>query len=180
MLNVWTVFGGLATLGCITLLLVTIIRLRIRNGAGEPAHADDAVEFSLDRYRPMQRLLSEQDMLFLKQSLGYTKQMGKRWKRQQLGLFKMYLKELRIDFYKLHAEARSIVADTGIESPDFVRQLIHQRIQFGYAVAKVELHLSLASCGLGAVTATPLLQTVEVMRMRLQTMAPRPTPTLVR
>ena len=180
MLNTWTVLGGPVMLGCITVLLVTIIRLRIRNGASGRAHADGAAVFSLDRYRPMQRLLSEQDMLFLKRSPGYTKQMGKRWKRHQLVLFKMYLRELRLDFYKLHAEARSIVADTGMESSDLVRQLIRQRIQFEYATAKVELQISLAGFGMGAVSARPLLKTVEMMRKQLQTMAPRPMPTLVR
>jgi hypothetical protein len=179
-MTAWTLLGGMVTVGSVMCLAYAVFRMRsgIRQHtaaeAGSPAGG-----FSIDRYRPMERLLSAEDLEFLRRAHGYTPELGARWKKQQLRLFQMYLAELRCDFRQLHAAARAIVANTHTESPEIVRALVSQRVQFEYVSLRLELEIRMAQCGLGQVSAKGLIAMVERMRQELEVLAPRPMPILV-
>jgi hypothetical protein len=141
--------------------------------------AGSPVGFSLERYRPMERLLSGEDLRFLRQAPGYSPKLGARWRKQQLRLVGMYLGELRRDFRELHREARAIVANSRQESPDLIRALVAQRVKFEFAAANLEMRILLAQCGLTNVNAAPIIALVESLRLDLSILAPKPMPVLV-
>src|SRR5258708_38859278 len=102
-----------------------LVRRRRANTTDEDA---DSYGFTLENYGPMERLLAEEDFLFLQSQPGYRPEMGARWTRERRRLFRLYLAELRRDFWRLHAEARSLVAHAGADSGDLVTsRMWHQR-----------------------------------------------------
>jgi len=112
----------------------------------------------------MERLLSEQDLVFLKSQPGYREHMGERWKRERRRIFRLYLAELKRDFRRLHAKARLLVAHADADSADLVRILLRQRWTFAWAAANLQVRLALAWAGIGKVDAAPLIDLLEAMR----------------
>ena len=55
-------------------------------------------ELSVDRYRPMLRLLNDDDLRFLRVQPGFTPDMARSYARQRCKIFRGYLKCLETDF----------------------------------------------------------------------------------
>src|SRR5579862_7271657 len=115
----WIVIAGVITGGAILLLLAILITLRVRTYR-QDREEDDTGEFTLARYQPMERLLAEEDFLFLASQPGYTPEIGAKLRRERRRIFRLYLRELAHDFLHLHAEARRMVADSKAEHADLV------------------------------------------------------------
>ena len=128
---------------------------------------EDFSEFSLDRYRAMERLFSEDDVRFLEAQPGYRREIGIRWKRERRRIFRAYLRELKEDFRKLHAQARELVSQSGAESAGLVEVLMKQQAIFLWATTALEFRLVLHRLGVGKVNAAPLIQLIEAMRLDL-------------
>ena len=121
----------------------------------------------MDRYQPMERLLAEEDLAFLKSQPGYRAEMGARWKRERRRIFRLYLAELKADFRRLHAQARELVAASGADSAPLMEVLMKQQFTFMIATTALEFRLALQWIGIGKVDITPLIQMVEAMRVDL-------------
>ncbi len=134
---------------------------------GEPA------DFTLSRYEPMARLLKEEDLLFLRSQPGFTPEIAKSFIRDRRRIFRLYLKELAGDFHRLHMHARVAVASLPSEHSPLVGMLIRQQARFWYEMAAVEIHLSLASIGLGAgsLDANGLVNAIGRMQAELSRLA---------
>ena len=128
---------------------------------------DDSLGFDMEHYRPMERLLAEEDLVFLEAQPGYRAEIGKRWKRERCRIFRLYLAELKRDFGRLHARARRLAADAEAGPNDLVWILMRQRVTFLCATAQLEVRLALARTGLGTVDAAPLIGMLEAMRADL-------------
>ena len=98
---------------------------------------------------------------------GYNPAMGEQWKRERRRVFRLYFSELKLDFRRLHAEARVLVAQADADSADLVTILMRQRWQFLQATAGLEVRLALSALGIGTVDAAPLLALLEAMRTDL-------------
>jgi hypothetical protein len=134
---------------------------------GEPA------DFTLSRYEPMARLMTEEDLLFLRSQPGFRPEMAKSFIRDRRRIFRLYLKELAGDFHRLHMHARVAVASLPSEHSPLVGMLIRQQVRFWYEMAAVEIHLSLASMGLGAgsLDANGLVSAIGRMHAELSRLA---------
>src|SRR5690349_22619401 len=66
-----------------------------------PVTADWIDELSLDRYRPMLRLLDEDDFRELKGQPGFTPKMAATLRRQRCQIFRGYLRSLRSDYSRV-------------------------------------------------------------------------------
>lgn len=128
---------------------------------------DASVNFSLDRYQPMAALLADDDLVFLQAQPGYRAAMGARWKRERRRLFRRYLRELKSDFRRLHAQAREMVAQSGAESAGLVEVLMKQQMIFLRATTALEFRLALQAMGIGKVDVAPFMQLIEAMRVDL-------------
>lgn len=102
------------TVGSLAGLLWWLTRLAQRRRRSKAwTDTDVSADFSLDRYQPMAGLLADDDLKFLQAQPGYRAAMGARWKRERRRLFRQYLRELKSDFQRLHAQAREMVAQSG-------------------------------------------------------------------
>ncbi len=82
-------------------------------------------------------------------------------------LFRLYLRELKNDFRRLHAQAREIVAQSGAESAGLVEVLMKQQMIFLRATTELEFRLALQAMGIGKVDVAPFMQLIEAMRLDL-------------
>jgi hypothetical protein len=171
----WTGLSWLAVGGCFAILLSAIGRMlvqrhRANNVVGLDTFdgaADFSGTFRIEDYEPMERLLGEEDWAFLQSQPGYSPALGKQWKRERRRIFRLYFNELKLDFRRLHAAARALVAQADADSADLVTILMRQRWQFLQATAGLEVRLALAAAGIGKVDAAPLLALLDSMRMDL-------------
>lgn len=151
-----SVFGGL-----------TVLRLLNYRSSKTQAGvaAEQQVEFSPARYEPMARLMSDEDLRFLKAQPGFSPEIGKKFKRERRRIFRLYLQSLAGDFHRLHARARAVVASLPAENSILVGILLRQQVRFWYELAAVEMHLSLSWTG--ALDPRPLLEAVGAMHAEL-------------
>lgn len=171
-MNPWIVAAWVVTAGSVVGLAGALLWMRSR--AGRTADEDrNLLEGgrSFDRYQVMERLLSHEDAVLLASQPSLTKGIrqanARRWKRDSVRIFRVYLAELGHDFRGLHAEARRLVAESHAESPHLASILVRQQITFFSACFALEVRLTLFALGIGTVDVAPLLQMVEKMRLDL-------------
>jgi hypothetical protein len=167
-MTLWLALNWLVVGGCFAVLLGMVARMLIRRRQYRNVDViDEALVFDIENYRPMERLLCDDDLVFLKSLPGYRSEIGKRWKRERRRLFRLYLTDLKNDFRRLHMEARRLVTHADAESADLVNMLVRQRWVFLRATTMLEIRLALAMIGVGRVDAAPLLSLLEAMRADL-------------
>ncbi len=154
------------TVGSLAGLLWWLTRLAQRR-RHSTSYADVSANFSLDRYQPMAGLLADDDLVYLQAQPGYRAAMGARWKRERRRLFRLYLRELKSDFRRLHAQARELAAHSGAESAGLVEVLMKQQMVFLRATTALEFRLALQAMGIGKVDVAPFMQLIERMRLDL-------------
>ncbi|MEO8025728.1 MAG: hypothetical protein ABI823_04620 [Bryobacteraceae bacterium] len=165
------VFGlGLAPLAALAVLMY---RLRSPIAVSEVT-AEWLDSFSIDRYRPMERLLNEADFRFLESLPGYRKEIGARLRKERRVAFRRYLNRLTRDFHRLHAAARQAVAYSETDQSHLVPVLMRQRLQFAWLVTKIDFQLAFHGVGLGKVPVGNLVAAMDAMSRELR-MAAVPT-----
>ena len=154
-------------------LLFTVARLAFRVEAPLPTAAW-IEELSLDRYRPMLRLLSQDDFRVLRAQPGFTWQMAARLRRQRCLIFRGYLRSLRIDFSRLCMALKLVMIQSGGDRPDLASALTRRQLSFASRLAVIYLRLELYSIGIGAVPVDGLLRLFEGLRLEVRNLAPAP------
>jgi hypothetical protein len=129
------------------------------------------VEFSAARYEPMARLMSDEDLLFLKAQPGFRPEMGKKFSRERRQIFRLYLQELARDFHRLHAHARLIVASLPADHSPLVAMLIRQQLRFWYELAAIEMHLSFEWASAASIDARALVNALATMHAEISRVA---------
>lgn len=124
-------------------------------------------QFSVARYRPLERLLNEDDYRFLAAQRGYHPRIARRLRAERRRVFRQYLACLRRDFNRLETAARILMVSSPADRPDFARALLKQRLWFTYATMSAEIRLLLHSLGLTTVDVRGLLASLDVMRTQL-------------
>ncbi len=164
-----TVLWAAAAASLLVFAVITVlaVRLRVAN-ASESLDPKWLDEFSVLRYRPMERLLSEEDFRFLEAQPGYRPEIGRRLRRDRRRIFRGYQRRLIHEFNRLHLAARQMVLYAPQDRSDLALVLIQQRILFGWAILKVDVHLFLHWLGLGAVDATGLVRALDSMRIQIR------------
>jgi hypothetical protein len=118
-------------------------------------------EFSIQKYRPMLRLLSEDDYEFLSTQSGYDPKIARKLRTERRRIFRSYLSNLVRDFHRLHLAARVALVYSAEDRPDLASKLLKQRLLFSFAVCSVETRLFLHSAGIGTVDVHGLLGTLD-------------------
>lgn len=127
--------------------------------------------FSTSKYRPMLRLLAEDDFRFLEAQEGYEPAIGKRLRSERLKIFRGYLRNLVRDYHRLHLAARLILVYSPEDRSDLAAHLVRHRIEFAIKLARLELDLFFYSLGIGAVDVRALLGTLDSMQSRITSAA---------
>jgi hypothetical protein len=125
---------------------------------------------STTRYRPMLRLLSEEDLGLLESNAALRKTLRTERRR----LFRSYLRCLEKDYAGLLACIRLAMVQSGLDRPDLARALARNRAFFAIAMCKIELRLALHASGAANVQISGLVDAFEALRTELATPAPAP------
>lgn len=126
---------------------------------------------SADRYRPMLRLLGDEDLHFVPANSNLRKIL--RTRRREL--FRSYLRCLARDYGLLLAGVRSVMVQSGIDRPDLARALAKNRALFAITMYKVEFRLALHAVGVGKVDVSGLVDALEGLRAQVSLMSAAPS-----
>lgn len=155
--------AGLAALG-----VLARARLREYRRAWRRSRPDE--ECSLERYRPLARLLAREDADFLRQNTICPK-VAARWERSQGRIIRLYLKELAADFHRLHANARVLVAESPEQYAGLVPFLFRQQFTFWRTLAMIELRWALGGWKVGKIPLEELVRVIEAIQREISRVA---------
>jgi hypothetical protein len=169
-------FGGflLAIFICIAVAstIVFLIRKAAPAPTSLPVTAGWIEELSLDRYRPMLRILATDDLLLLRSQPGCTRSMIAKLRSQRCRIFREYLRALREDFGRVCLALKLLMVQAGNDRPDLAAVLVQKQAQFALGLALVHLRLTLYSAGFGTVEVGGLLAIFDGLRLELRTLVP--------
>jgi hypothetical protein len=137
-----------------------------------PVSVDWISELSASRYRPMERLLSEDDYRYVAGQPGCDRQQLRALRSERRRMFRGYLACLKRDFGQISAALRLMLTYSSVDRPDLATLLYKQQALFAYGMVAVEWRLFLHACGIGSVDVRDLLKAVESMHLELRQMIP--------
>jgi hypothetical protein len=160
-------------------LLLAIVKVLQKVGPADrslPVTADWIDELSIDRYRPMMRLLDSGDIDFLRSQPGYTRRMESKLRAQRCQIFRGYLRCLESDFKRVCMALKLVLVQSEQDRPDLSAVLVHHQIMFTSGLISVYFRLVLYRWGICTVEVTHLVQIFEVMRLELRNLVPSSMP----
>ncbi len=165
---------GLAAFVCLAVgaVLVFLFRRLIAGPKSLPVSVDWINDLSIARYRPMERLLNEEDFRFLASQPGCDKKMLRNMRAERRKIFRGYLACLSRDFSQVGAALRLMVMYSAQDRPDLAGILYKQQALFAAGMLAVQWRLALHTCGLGTVDVSGLVRAMESMRLELRQMIP--------
>jgi hypothetical protein len=131
---------------------------------------------SVDRYRPMLRLLERSDLRFLQSQPGFQPRMSRRLRRQRCRLFQGYLRHLTADFQHTCTALQMIMLRSGGDRPDLAKALLQAQTAFACGLLVVRFRLLLCRLGGASVDVTGLLNLFDILQSELRNMAPQGMP----
>lgn len=165
---------GLAAFVCVAVgaVLVFLFRRLIAGPKSLPVSVDWINDLSISRYRPMERLLSDEDFRFLASQPGFNKKMLRRMRSERRKIFRGYLANLNRDFSLVGAALRLMIMYSSQDRPDLAGILYKQQALFAIGMLGVQWRLALDACGLGTVDVSGMVRAMENMRLELRQMIP--------
>ncbi len=155
-------------LGGLTLaLFFPILRWLYRRTSIEEITPEWLESFSVSAYYPMEELLSDEDFTFLSRQPGFDESLYRKLRRERLCIFRQYLLRLILDFNRLHAIARMILARNNQDRSDVVTRLMRLKWQFSAAVLEAECSYFLCCVGFRFLAARRLIAVLENMSLEL-------------
>lgn len=126
---------------------------------------------SADRYRPMLRLLDDEDLEFVPAN-GNLRRNLRTLRRK---LFRRYLRCLARDYALLLGGVRAVMAQSGVDRPDLARALAKNRMLFAFSLYKIELRLAAHAVGFGKVDISGLVEALEALRQQVSVLTAAPS-----
>lgn len=156
----------LVTLGMAALFFV-FLRARPKSPAITPDDSQWVSRFSVAKYRPMGRLLLNDDFEFLRRQRGYQPDIAKTLKAERRQIFRCYLRAIKRDFNRLHRIARFMVIYAPDAQPELVGALARYRWTFVKSYSMVQWRFALHVAAGAPVDVDPLVRALEAMRLQL-------------
>ena len=120
------------------------------------------------KYRPMERLLQEDDFRFLAAQPGFSPQLGRRFRTERRRIFRGYLRNLRRDFSRLSSAFRILIVHSVEDRGDLVKSLMRMRVMFALGMLAVEGRLLMHAAGVGAVNVSGLIASLDTMQAQMR------------
>lgn len=166
---------GVIAFAILVLACALIARLNGYRGSAEKS-SERSSGFSMERYDPLTRLLANSDLAFVTQKSGCP-EIAARWSSARRRIIRLYLKDLAVDFRRLHADARALVAESPAQNAELVNVLMKQQLVFWREMAGVELWLTASWLGLGRGSAGRLVAAIAAMQAEIaRAITPMPDP----
>jgi hypothetical protein len=145
-------------------------RLLLKMRALRAAETTNRTSVVANRYRPMLRLLSDDDFAFL----GSNSKLQADLRAKRRALFRSYLNCLTRDYAHLLASVRQAMVHSGVDRPDLARALARNRVLFAIAICKVEFRLMMHATGMGSVDISGLVEALETLRGQVSVLSASP------
>ncbi len=165
------IFGGSLVFAGLVALLFHLVR-QFTTARPLPATAGWIDELSIERYRPMLRLLDPAELDFLRAQPGFKPGMESRHRAQRSRLFHEYLRNLGDDFGNICAALKILMVQSAHDRPDLASVLLRNQISFAYGLTLIQLRLLGYRYGLGTVDIGELLTVFDGLRLELRTLVP--------
>ena len=169
----YALLGGGVLVAAAALGFVLLFRRLISAERDPRASLEWCSQFSIEKYRPMERLFFDGDYDFLAAQEGASAKISKRLRAGRRRIFRQYLRCLSRDFDRLYTAAKFLLLHSPQDRPDLASALLKQRLIFGYAMAAVECRLVLQTAGVGKVDVRGLVSALETMRGHLRQLTVR-------
>lgn len=148
--------GALFLIFCGAIFLQFILKMRSLGSA----ETRGASSLPADRYRPMLRLLSNEDLAVV----SAERKTRKAFRARRRELFRSYLRYLTRDYAHLLADVRWAMVQSGADRPDLAKAIAKNRVLFAVATCKIEFSLLLHAAGVGKVDISGLVEALETLR----------------
>jgi len=154
------------------LILAIVFRKLHSSGTSLPVTAEWIDGLSLESYRPMVRLLDDQDIQFLRAQPGFTPAMAAKHRIQRSRIFRAYLDRLSGDFGRVSTALKLIMLHSGLDRPDLASVLLHHQLMFATGMICIQIRLFFYRWGIGTVDAASLVRLFDLMRLELRSLVP--------
>ena len=151
---------------------VVLLRSIVRGANNLPLHSDWIEELSVERYRPMLRMLDNSDIEFLQAQPGFTPKMAAKLREQRAQMFCGYLRSLESDFSRVCCAIKLVMLHSNQDRPDLASALLRQQLRFASGMMGVRCQLLLYRWGLCDVEVRSLLKLFDGVRLELRSMVP--------
>lgn len=168
-----------AALAGMLLALVLLVRRSVASPGGLPLDAGWIDELSVERYRPMMRLLDDRDLEFLRSQPGFTPRMATRLRTQRCRIFRGYLRCLEGDFRRVCMAVKVLMLQSRHDRPDLAAALVRHQATFALSLAIVNVRVFAYRWGLGGVDVSSLVRSFDAMRLELRSLAPSAATSMV-
>src|SRR5436190_10427431 len=124
---------------CVALIAALFVVIRRMSAAGRnlPLTAEWIDELSIERYRPMMRLLDGADLEFFRTQPGFSPKVASKLRIQRCQIFRGYLKCLSGDFGRICSAIRVFMLQSGHDRPDLAAALLRHQLLFAVGVLAV-------------------------------------------
>jgi hypothetical protein len=165
---------AISTVMLVTPLLALLLLVRRLAPAGSQLPLDSRWigELSVERYRPMMRLLDERDLEFLRSQPGFTPRMAAQLRLERCQIFRGYLRGLETDFRRVCTAVKLLMLQAQHDRPDLASVLVRHQAAFVVGVILVRVRLFCYRRGICGVDVTGLVRTFEAMRLELRSLTP--------
>ena len=134
---------------------------------------DTAIDqLSLDRYRPMFRLLSSCDIEFMRACPGTTARHVRTLRDRRARILRQYLSSLSSDFHRVCRETRGLIANSRDDRSALAVALLRGQVDFARNMAAVRIRLALYRFGMARVELGSLLYRFDSVRLQLRELVP--------
>jgi hypothetical protein len=125
-------------------------------------------EFSIEKYRAMQRLLGGEDYEFLRNQPGFGPRVAGRFRARRRRILRLYLADLGRDFENIYALAKLCLLHSAEDKPGLALALLRQKWTFNYAITLAHVRLMLQPLGLGNLDTRALVDAADAMYAQLR------------
>jgi len=164
------VFAGILVFGLVLALILTFRQLAAGSRLSVTVERMDTL--SVERYRPMLRLLDQTDLLFLKTQPGFNPPTAARLRRQRCDIFSGYLSDLAADFQLTCSALKLLTLQAEDDRPDLANSLIRAQAAFYLGLLRVRFRLALYRIGFSSVDVSGLLRLFGGMRIEIRNLVP--------
>ena len=166
-----SVFGGVA----LTVGLALFLRKAARRTSSLPVTSEWIDELSIERYRPMVRLLEQDDLQYLRSQPGFTPGMLRKLRVQRCELFREYLRCLDDDFARVCAALKIVMLQSKSDRPDLATALLRHQILFAAGSLSIRMRLVFFRMGFCGVDVSGLVKNFDTLRLELKILVPTPS-----
>ena len=129
-----------------------------------------------DRYRPMARLLDDEDFEIL--NAAGDRRLLNRVRRQRRTIFRGYLRSLRRDHSMLCSAVRCLMVNAATDRQDLAVALIKIEWAFRFVLAGVYVRLAAHAVGLGTVDVRALVGSIDQVAKQLELLRAAASPAM--